>query len=104
MSAYLVEQGHDVQTVARDYAPGLVDREVLTVATREQRILITNDRDFGELIVRERLPHAGVMLFRLKTTDPAVTVARLAAVLREYPDQLDTFLVVTERRIRARKS
>jgi predicted nuclease of predicted toxin-antitoxin system len=38
---------------------------VLAIATAEQRVLLTNDKDFGELIFRRRLPHAGVILFRL---------------------------------------
>jgi predicted nuclease of predicted toxin-antitoxin system len=66
LAAFLRERGHEVTAVARDYPGALTDREVLAIALVEARILITNDRDFGELIVRERLPHAGVIYFRLR--------------------------------------
>ena len=59
----------------------LDDRVVLTIAHDVGRILITNDRDFGELVFRQRRPHAGAILFRLTATDLPSTIARLAAVL-----------------------
>lgn len=65
IAAFLTNQGHDVKTIVREYTPGLPDSEVLAIARHEQRILITNDRDFGELIFRQILPHSGVIYFRL---------------------------------------
>ena len=81
----------------------MTDLEVLQAAMDEQRVLITNDRDFGELIFRRRLPHAGVILFRLQSVAFAAKRAALATVLRDFPDQLDAFLVVTEGGIRIRR-
>ena len=69
---------------------------------RERRILITNDRDFGELVVRGRLEHAGVVLLRLETTDLATKIARLDYVLEHHRGDLGGFLVVTERLVRVR--
>jgi predicted nuclease of predicted toxin-antitoxin system len=74
----------------------------LEIARNERRILITNDRDFGELIVRLGLPHRGVVFFRLTTQDPQAKVTRLSDVLARYSTQLDRFIVVTDRRIRIR--
>ncbi|MCL4489624.1 MAG: DUF5615 family PIN-like protein [Chloroflexi bacterium] len=62
LAMFLRESGHDVTAIAHDYPQALKDREVLAIAYREQRILLTNDRDFGELIFRQRLPHSGVVL------------------------------------------
>lgn len=42
--------GHDVTSVARDHRRGLPDHHVLSIAHAEGRILITDDRDFGELV------------------------------------------------------
>ncbi len=103
LAAFLVERGHDVTSIAHDYPGGLADHEVLAIARRESRILITNDRDFGELIIRRRLAHAGVIFFRLGTQDPQAKLDRLASVLADYSAQLDQFLVVTERRVRVRR-
>lgn len=47
----LHEAGHDVTVVSVDYAPGIPDREVLAIAHREGRILLTFDKDFGELAI-----------------------------------------------------
>src|ERR1700674_5331695 len=88
--------GHDVTVVALDYPPGLPDRQVLAIAHREGRILLTNDRDFGELAISEQLPHAGIIYLRLRRSSAATKWERLAAVLTEYANQFDRFLVVTE--------
>lgn len=56
LAMYLKELGHDVTVVALDYPPSLPDEQVLGIALQEQRILVTEDRDFGELIFRRHLP------------------------------------------------
>lgn len=65
----LCSLGHDVTTAGVDSPPGLPDSAVLALAHGEGRILITNDRDFGELVFRRHAPHAGVIYFRLSTPD-----------------------------------
>jgi predicted nuclease of predicted toxin-antitoxin system len=103
LAAHLVREGHDVTVIARDYPNALDDEVVLAIAYDEGRILITNDRDFGDLVFRQQRPHAGVILFRLTTTDLPSKIARLAEVLADYRDRLDHFLVVTDQRIRVRQ-
>ncbi len=100
---FLKGLGHDVTAIAHDYPHALKDREVLAIAHREQRILITNDRDFGELIFRQQLPHAGVILFRLGAEDLATKVTWLERVVTDYSAQLDQFIVVSDRGIRVRR-
>ena len=100
LAAFLGELGHDVTSVAHDYPAALADKRALAIAREEGRLLITNDRDFGELIVRRRLPHAGIIFFRLRTHDPRAKQRRLADVLARHGDQPDQFIVVTDRRIR----
>jgi predicted nuclease of predicted toxin-antitoxin system len=102
LAAYLSARGHDVKAIARDYPNALDDRRVLALARRERRVLITNDLDFGELIVRERLPHSGLILLRLHDTSLALKQSRLDVVLTRHADQLREFLVVTEGRVRRR--
>jgi len=99
---YLQQLGHDVTRIARDHPHSLPDHEVLAIAYREGRILITDDRDFGELIFKKQQPHAGVIYFRLSTTHFALLRERLSHVLSHYADQLDQFIVVTDRRVRVR--
>jgi predicted nuclease of predicted toxin-antitoxin system len=100
---YLQGQGHDVLRLVSDYPAGLPDQQVLAIAVTQERILITNDRDFGELVFVQRQAHTGVILLRLGDyADLSVKIARLNHVLTHYATQLDQFLVVTQRRVRVR--
>lgn len=101
---YLRSLGHDVTVVAIDYPPGLPDEEVLAIAHREGRTILTNDTDFGELAIRRGLPHVGIILFRVKAATFAVSRDRLDFVLTNYRDHLDQLLVVTLRGVRVRRA
>ena len=100
--AYLRRLGHDVTRVAGEHPAGLPDPVVLAPAHAEGRILITADRGFGDLVVRQRRAHAGVLVLRLEEEELATKVDRLVYVLTEYADRLDQFLVVTLRSVRIR--
>ncbi|MCL4508491.1 MAG: DUF5615 family PIN-like protein [Chloroflexi bacterium] len=102
LAGVLKTKGHDVKAIAHDYSASLTDEAVLAIATREQRILITNDRDFGELIFRAHLPHTGVIYFRLSDQSLKTKLSWLERVLTEYADQLHRFLVVGEQGVRMR--
>lgn len=93
---------HDVTRVGWDYPRSLSDAEILEIAHREARILITDGRDFGELVFRRRLPSAGVLYFRLDTTKLSVLLERLDEVLTQHAHRLHRFLVVTRDDIRER--
>ncbi len=96
----LRERGHDVLWVRTD-TPGISDRDVLARAQAEDRIVITFDKDFGELAFRRGLPATrGVILFRLAAPSPA-SVARLAAAaLEARTDWAGHFSVIEVDRIR----
>ena len=57
----LRDDGHDVAWIA-EVSRGAADGVVLTKAEADSRILITEDRDFGELVIRQNLPVLGVLL------------------------------------------
>ncbi|MFW6184415.1 MAG: DUF5615 family PIN-like protein [Chloroflexota bacterium] len=103
LAEVLSHLGHDVTAIARDYPHALRDEDVLAIASDEERILITNDHDFGELIFRRQLPHAGVILFRLHDEDLDTKSARLRYVLEHHQEELRSFVVVTERGVRIRR-
>lgn len=94
--------GHDVAWI-RTESPGSRDEEILARTVSEERILITFDKDFGELAFRKRLPApCGIILFRvpmLSSTHVARMVVR-AVALRD--DWAGHFAVVEESRIRMR--
>ncbi len=96
IAIFLKHHQHDVTRVGRDHPPGIPDVQVLQIAQKEQRILITNDTDFEQLITKRKLPHAGVILLRFPNT--ATTRQKIAALERllvTHRTQLDRFLVVT---------
>lgn len=102
--SFLHAAGHDAKRIGADFPGGLPDQDVLSLATGEQRILITDDRDFGELVFRLRHPHTGVIFLRLGEDAELTTKwERLEHVMTTYHDQLDQFLVVTLKRIRVRR-
>ena len=100
LRSLLIDRGHDVETIARHHRIGISDEEVLAIAQRENRILITKDLDFGHLVFWHRLPHAGVILFRLRTDDVTVLHERMNLLLDQYSDRIASFIVVSERAVR----
>ena len=100
VARWLRAQNHEVFSVYEE-ARGMDDDEVIAKAFAEDWILITNDKDFGEKIYRERRPHKGVILLRLEDERAANKIAVLRRLLENYAEQLpNQFVVVTERRVR----
>lgn len=92
--------GHDVFSVFEE-ARGADDCYVIEKAFSENRILITNDRDFGARVFKERRPHCGVIFLRLEDERPTNAIGVLQRLLDNYADQLvDSFAVVTEMQVR----
>jgi len=92
--------GHIVFSVY-DEARGIDDDVIIRKAYAENWILITNDKDFGEKVYRERHPHRGVVLLRLADERAANKINVLQRLLESYSTQLvDRFVVVTETRVR----
>ena len=61
--------GHDVRAVAEEF-PGATDSTVLGEAHRDKRIILTFDKDYGDLVFRTSLPvPSGVILLRFDPTD-----------------------------------
>lgn len=90
--------GHDAVSVLRTVS----DEAILEQAVVEERVLITHDRDFGDLIVRRQLPHRGVLYLRLTNGLVDLALERIQTALAGgYPE--DAFLVITERTVRQRK-
>jgi len=86
--------GHDVLYIRED-APGLGDRAVLAQAVALQRILLTFDKDFGEIAFRAKLPAAcGVVLFRLPMPRASDAGNRIAALLIQRTDWVGQFAVI----------
>lgn len=78
------------------------DRVLLEWAVSDERVLVTMDKDFGELIFSERVPHCG--LVRLPDVPAAKRIALMQEVLKEHGDNLAGLSVITVRGGRIRIS
>lgn len=91
-AAHLRSLGHDV-VWAGDWPSDPGDEEILDTAYREGRILITLDKDFGELAVASERPHAGIVRlagFRALDQGPVA-----AAILERFATDLESGALVT---------
>ncbi len=89
----LRHEGHDVAFVMESMR-GASDTDVLQRAQQEERILLTEDKDFGELVYRLHRTVPGIILLRFDPEDREKKRARLAAFLRHEADRLRQAFVV----------
>ncbi|MCU0914342.1 MAG: DUF5615 family PIN-like protein [Planctomycetes bacterium] len=100
VAKWLRQHNHDVVSVY-EQAQGAPDDTVIQSAAEDDRILITNDKDFGEKVYRDRRSPRGVILPRLEDERPASKTAVLSRVLDLYGQRIQgSFVVVSERRVR----
>jgi predicted nuclease of predicted toxin-antitoxin system len=100
--AVLRSGGHDVLYIA-EAAAGLSDSDVIALALRERRLLLTEDKDFGDLVFRRERAIPGVVLMRTGTENPALKAMRLAAAIERYGEGLfGRYTVIEEGRFRSR--
>jgi predicted nuclease of predicted toxin-antitoxin system len=98
----LRNESHDVAWIRTD-APGSKDPDILKQAVAEGRILLSFDKDFGELAFRFGLPATcGIVLFRLRADSSAALATEVAAAIRSRNDWAGNFSVVEPGRIRVR--
>ena len=100
VAQWLRGEDHEVFSVF-DEARGMIDDEVLAKAFTENWILITNDKDFGGMVFRERRNHHGVVFLRLDDERAANKIEVLRRLLESYSEKLpEEFVVATETKVR----
>ncbi|MDO8487599.1 MAG: DUF5615 family PIN-like protein [Candidatus Curtissbacteria bacterium] len=101
---WLRSLNYDVTSIAED-CPSVEDGKVLKKATQENRIIITNDKDFGDLVFLNKLSHKGVILLRFRTEEVETKIKFLKSFLNNYSDKItNRFTVIDESKIRIRQS
>jgi predicted nuclease of predicted toxin-antitoxin system len=96
----LREKSHDVVWIRTD-DPGRRDEDILSRAVEEARILITFDKDFGELAFRLHLPaKCGIILFRIHEKTSSYIANIVTTAIESRNDWAGHFTVVEEFRIR----
>lgn len=98
----LRQQGHDVVWIHTD-APGSSDQEILVRAQAEERIILTFDKDFGELAFRYGLPaKSGIILFRTPLSSPSSVTSIVTTAIATRSNWSGLFTVVETDRVRLR--
>ncbi|MBM4124277.1 MAG: toxin-antitoxin system, toxin component, PIN family protein [Nitrospira sp.] len=97
----LIDLQHDVR-LAADFDPRADDENLLDLALRESRIVVTEDKDFGELVFVQRRPHRAIVRFVEMRVDEQVAAMR--ELLERYQTELESgaLIVVSRGRIRIR--
>lgn len=103
LRTFLTNLGYDVQLMGAS-DPCASDETLWGMAHQEGRLVITLDKDFGELLFVQRRPHAGII--RLLDMPIAEQVAAMQELLSDYETNLSSgaMIVVTRGRIRVRPS
>jgi predicted nuclease of predicted toxin-antitoxin system len=105
MVQWLRDQGHDATRLLDEGLERLPDPEVLEKATREGRILLTTDLDFGEIVATAPSAKASVIIFRLRRGRQRHAIERLSRCLAAIgPREVrpGTIVVIDDTRIRVR--
>lgn len=100
--AHLRAAGHDV-VYAAETAAGATDAEIVERAMVEARLLLTTDKDFGDLIFRKSQEVPGVVLLRLTPDNHAFRKERLLNAVERFGERLfGRYTVVESGRLRSR--
>jgi predicted nuclease of predicted toxin-antitoxin system len=101
--ALLRAKDHDVLYVA-EAAAGLSDVDVIALASHETRLLLTEDKDFGDLVFRRERVVPGVVLMRIDSDNSVLKAERLTAAIERYGEGLfGRYMVIEEGRFRSRR-
>ena len=98
----LRQEGYSVWYVA-EMSPGISDTTVLDLANQENAILLTFDKDFGDLVYRQRRVFKGVILLRLHGHTPDQKAELVVEMIQKHgPELLRAFTVLTPQKVRIR--
>ena len=100
----LRQEGYLVNSIA-EMAPSITDPRVLAIAVEQQAVVLTEDKDFGELVYRLRLTHCGILLIRPMKMAPAEKAVRIIDSIRNHINQLpNAFAVLSSDNFRIKSS
>ena len=102
--AALRKAGHAVVYIS-ETLPSTKDPDVLRFAASRNEILLTEDKDFGELVHLKRMTHAGVVLLRLNDLQSPEMIARVVMVLDHHTKDLkNAFTTIDRLKVRIRRA
>lgn len=99
----LRQDGYEVDAIVEDNA-SISDEEVLNIANEIKAVLLTEDKDFGELTYRLQKPSHGIILLRLSGQDIDARIDLVKKVIEEYGESLPySYIVISIKKVRVRE-
>lgn len=99
----LRKDGYEVAYVA-EMSPSIDDAWILSYANRKGALLLTADKDFGELVHRQGMVTTGVLLIRLSGLSPQAKAAIVATAIEDHSEELQgSFAVISPGTLRIRR-
>lgn len=96
----LHQEGHDILWI-KEKEMGMSDKNVMKIARKEKRVILTFDKDFGDLIYHEGMSAApGIVLLRIRPRSPQWIASFLCALFKKEVQWTGHFAVVAEDHIR----
>ncbi|MCP4667134.1 MAG: hypothetical protein GY849_12290 [Deltaproteobacteria bacterium] len=100
---YLEKHGYDTKAV-RAIDTQMSDQNIIRLASSEGRMVITMDKDFGELVYHSEMKNCGVLLLRLEDAIGSEKLQVVSSILEKYSDQMKNhFCVFQKGKFRIRK-
>ncbi len=98
----LREIGISVYAIAEEI-PSITDKLVLSIAFERNALLITEDKDFGELVFRLQLPHRGILLIRIPEAHYKIFIVT-EAIRQHYREMVNKFSVINNTKLRIKEA
>jgi len=103
VAGWLKQKGFEIYDVYAENK-GADDEWILEKSFKENYIVITNDKDFGELVFRKGKGHRGVIFLRLQKETDENKISTISKVIKRFGNQLSTsFVVASEDFVRVSK-
>lgn len=97
----LRKAGFNVKDIKEENLQGTNDKDILNLANNENRIIITHDKDFGNILYSQNVQHKGIILIRLKNQSPTNATKILLNLLNSgIKDKIsDNLIIISENQI-----
>ncbi|MGE5340952.1 MAG: DUF5615 family PIN-like protein [Candidatus Omnitrophota bacterium] len=103
LTATLRDRGYDVLWVG-EINPGIDDTEVFEISRKDGRIILTEDKDFGELAIRFGHKAKGIILLRIDPEKIELRERMILELFKNFPDKLEGHLItIDDEKFRFRK-
>ncbi len=96
---YLRSEGFDVKFVREEQMEGRPDIELISLASQEGRVIITQDNDFGQIVFTQPIKFVGIIYLRPGHFPPDIHIETLSVILLQNPDLQPPFILTAENKL-----